>query len=422
MDEHMREKIALFRFSVIGPLINGELAHGELKRKMKELSLRVYAIPDSRRRHVGRGTIEEWLYLYKHNGYDGLKPKNRSDRGKTRSISDEVLRKISLKKQEKPRRPIALICWDMYRNKEIDTPNQPLSTIYRYLHHKNPNAHAIKMQQKRYASRYANEMWQSDVMHGPWIPHQPGGKSHKTYLIAVIDDASRLIVGAGFYPAEKLINLKKILKEAIHTYGIPTKLYVDNGKIYKSHDMEIACAKIQIHLIYATPYQPRGKGKIERFFRRVREQFLTGIQNIHSLQELNEAFSCWLRDQYNRCPHSGIEGQKPLDVFLKLAHHIRRIPADIPLEELFYRKENRQVQKDSTFRVWNRLYEAPEHLIGKKIDVFFDYDDLSRIVIRYQGKSEGACKPIDYIDNSKIKRKPLDNKEDEDNDLSGFFA
>lgn len=153
----------------------------------------------------------------------------------------------------------------------------------------------------------------------------------------------------------------------------------------------------------------------------MREQFLTGIQDINSLKELNEAFSCWLRDQYNRYPHSGIDDKKPLDIFLKLAPHIRRLPTDIPLEELFYHKENRLVQKDSTFRVWNFLYEAPEHLIGKKIDVFFDYDDLDRIIIKYQGKSEGVCKPIDYIDNSKIKRKPLDNKEDND-DLSGFFA
>jgi len=227
MDENVREKIALFRFSVIGPLINGELGHGELKRKLKELSLRVYDIPGSQRRHVGRGTIEEWLYLYKNKGYDGLKPKNRNDRGKTRFISSDVLQKIVRGKNNQPRRPVALICWDLYRKKEIDNPNLPLSTIYRYLHRKNPNAHAIKMQQKRYSSRYANEMWQSDVMHGPWIPHKPGEKSKKTYLIAVIDDASRLIVGAGFYPSEKLINLKKVIKDAIHTYGIPTKLYVD---------------------------------------------------------------------------------------------------------------------------------------------------------------------------------------------------
>lgn len=421
MDENIREKVALFRFSIIGSLINGELAHGDIKRKIKELSRRVYNIPYSNRRHVGKGTIEEWLYLYRKNGYDGLKPKSRSDRGMARFIPNEILQKIATAKQNNPRRPVALICWDLYRQKQIDNPNIPLSTIYRYLQSKNLKSNTAQMQQKRYVSKYSNEMWQSDVMHGPWIPHQPNEKSKKTYLIAVIDDASRLIVGAGFYPTEKLISLKKVLKSAIYTYGIPSKLYVDNGKIYKSQDLEVACAKINIHLIYATPYQPRGKGKIERFFRRVREQFLTGIQNIASLKELNEAFGAWLSDCYNRHPHMGIDGNKPIDQFLKLAPHIRRLPIDIPIEELFYHQENRIVGKDSTFRVWNYLYEAPEHLIGKKIDVYYDNDDMDRVIIKYQGKSEGICKPIDYIDNSKIKRKPI-KQEENDDDLSGFFA
>jgi len=416
----MREKVALFRFSVIGPLINSELPHGELKRRMKAISLRVYTIPCSSRRHVGQGTIEEWLYLYKRHGFDGLKPKGRKDRGKPRGISEDVLKKIAQLKKGNPRRPISLICYDLYQNGQIKSPHLPLSTIYRYLGKRRIHSPSNKMQQRRYACRYANEMWQSDVMYGPFIPHQKDGKSKRTYLFAAIDDASRLIVGAKFSPSEKLIHLKQVLKQAIQTYGIPTKLYVDNGRIYKAHELEVACAKINTHLIYATPYQPRGKGKIEKFFRRIRDQFLTGIKNIESLHTLNEAFHCWLQDQYNKSPHSAIDNETPLNRFLKLAHHIRRLKPDVPIEELFYHKESRQVQKDSTFRILNFLYEAPEHLIGKKIDVFFDSDDLKRILIKYHDKFEGFCKPIDYIQNSQIKRKPL-IKED-DNDLSGFFT
>ena len=245
-------------------------------------------------------------------------------------------------------------------------------------------------------------------MHGPRLPHKPGEQAKKTYLFAIIDDASRLIVGAGFYPSEKLIHLKTTFRDAVRTYGVPRKFYVDNGRIFKAREMEVACAKINTILIYATPYYPAGKGKIEKYFRRVRDQFISGLRTVRSLEELNEAFGLWLADQYNRAPHAGIEGGIPLKRYLRLAEgHIRRVPANIHLDELFYKQETRIVNKDATFRVNNVLYEAPEHLIGKKIDVLFDNDAMERIMVRYQEKDEGYCRPADYLANARIKRKTI---------------
>jgi len=372
MDEELRQRIGLFRFSVIGPLINGELAFGEQKKKIIELSRRIYNIPGSYRRSIGKGTIEEWLLFYHKNGLEGLYPKRRKDQGACRRVPPDVLEKIIKLKRAQPRRPIGLIWRDLYEKGELTSVQAPLSTIYRYLSQIDFRRNPEMKEQKRYQASYANEIWQSDVMHGPYIPHEPGEKAKKTYLFAIIDDASRLVTDAGFYGSEKLINLKTTFREAIRTYGIPRKFYVDNGKIFRAQEMDIACAKINTILIYATPYYPAGKGKVEKFFRRVRDQFLTGLRTIRSLYELNETFHVWLTEQYNRVPHTGIDNEKPLDRYLRLAEgHIRRLPNNINLEELFYKQEKRQVGKDSTFRINNILYEAPEHLIGKKIEVFF---------------------------------------------------
>jgi putative transposase len=423
MDEETRKQVALFRFTIIGPLINSQLGHGELKQKIHELSMRVFRIPGTRRRRIGKGTIAEWLLLYRKHGFDGLMPKERNDKGRVRRMPEAVLEKVVKAKRANPRRAISLICYDLYKNGEIDTPNVPASTIYRYLSRLKILPAGEKKEQKRYEARFANETWQSDVMHGPYLPHKKGANAKRTYLFAILDDASRLIVGAAFYPSEKLIHLKHLFRTTIETYGVPRKLYVDNGKIFKAHEMEIACAKINTILIYATPYYPEGKGKIERFFRSVRDRFLTGIKKIKSLDELNGEFNMWLIDHYNKKPHSGIDGETPLNRYLRLADSIRRLPGSVHIEELFYQQGKRQVGKDATFRVNNILYEAPEHLIGCKIDVFFDSDQVEKVAIAYHGKNEGYCKPVNFLDNARIKRKPIDydklnpnnpNKEDDD--------
>jgi len=424
MDAEKRKQLGLFRFSIIGPLLNRQWEHGEIGEEISRMSMLAYRIPESGRHRIGKGTILEWLTRYKRNGFEGLLPKGRNDKGKPRKIAAAVLEKVVKAKQANPRRAVSLICRDLYRQGDIETPALPVSTLYRYLATLPMRQSGDRKEQKRYECRFANEMWQSDVMHGPYLPHQEGEKARKTYLFAILDDASRLIVGAGFHPTEKLLHLKQVFRHAVQTYGVPSKFYVDNGKIFKAHEMEIACAKIGTSLIYATPYYPEGKGKIERFFRSVRDCFLTGIRNVKSLAALNQAFRTWLVDDYNQKPHNGIDQEAPLNRYLRLDATIRRLPKDVHVEELFYQSVKRLVGKDATFRVNNTLYEAPEHLIGRTIDVFFDSDQMERVSIAYEGKSEGCCKPVDFLANAHIKRKPMtynstnpppkDSKEDDD--------
>jgi putative transposase len=416
MDEKMRGRIALFRFSVIGPLISGELMHGELNRRIRELSVRTYSVPNSRRTRIREGTIEEWLYKYRKSGLDGLKPKSRCDTGTIRGVPDTVGKAIIDYRQLWPRMPLKVVLRRLAaENKIKPMETVPLSTAYRYVVAHLPR-HAMPVtgkEQKRFCHRYPNDCWQGDTMHGPYIKSEEDGRSRKTYLIAFIDDATRLIVGAEFFFSEAVVNVKAALRDAVMTYGIPHKLYLDNGRNFCADDIELACAKMNCALIHTTAYYPEGKGKIERFFRTVRDSFLSGLRMVHSLQQMNQCFDAWLQNEYNRSPHSGLDGATPLDTFLKNAENkIRRLPAHIDSAELFCKKESRQVAKDGTFQINNILYETEEHLIGRKIDVLYDKDDPLKKVKVFDGPVlVHTAKPIDFIANSRSKRKDLNTTE-----------
>jgi len=344
-----------------------------------------------------------------------LKPKIRSDQGKIRGVDNETIKVIREFKDQYPRMPLRLVINRLNDEKKLPEPTIPLSTLYRYLrlHFPRRPAPVTGKEQKRFVHRFPNECWQGDVMHGPYIK-DGSGPARKTYLVAFIDEASRLIVGAQFFFSEATVNIKEVLRDAVMTYGVPSKLYLDNGKNFCALDIELACAAMGCALIHSTPYYPESKGKIERFFRTVRDSFLSGLCRVNSLLELNQTFAAWLRDEYNRAPHSSLDKETPLDTFLKKAENrIHRLPAHIDPQELFCRKESRLVAKDGTFRVNNILYEAEEHLIGSKINVLYDKDDPLKQVKVYDGAVfVHSAKPIDYLSNAYAKRKEITDKKE----------
>lgn len=411
MTEEQRQKVALFRFGVIGPLVSGELFHGELKKKITELSRRRYDIPFSRRSRIGFGTIEEWLSNYRRKGFDGLLPQVRSDKGSVRRLSSALRDKLVTMKLDHPKMSARTIIDMLVAENKLPVNAIGVASVYRLFQRQIPKRLATKTgkEQKRFVHRYPNDCWQGDTMHGPYIKDRGTGKARKTYLIAFLDDASRLITGAEFFYAETTVNIKTVLRYAVMTYGVPSKLYVDNGKPYRSQDIRIACASMKTALIHTTPYYPQAKGKVERFFRSVRSRFIAGLKTVESLADLNIAFDAWLQNQYNRHGHSSLDKQTPLAVYLqRVEGRLRRLPKYIDHAELFCRKEQRQVAHNGTFRINNRLYETEEHLIGRKIDVLFDKDDPAHKVKVFDGPCYvHTATPLDYFGNANAKRKPL---------------
>jgi transposase InsO family protein len=251
---------------------------------------------------------------------------------------------------------------------------------------------------RRFEAELPNDIWQSDVMHGPSVRVE--GKNRKAYLIAFIDDMSRLICHAQFYLSENLDCYLDCLRQALLTRGLPRKLYVDNGPAFRSLHLKQICASLGIALIHSKPYQPQGRGKVERFFRTVRTDFLPGVR-AETLNDLNEALDAWLREVYHNREHRST-GQTPLRRFAAHSECLRASPKD--LEDHFRKQARRRVAKDRTVALAGRLYEAPIALIVKQITLLYHPHDPTRVEALYQEKSFGLLRTVDLNVNCRVQR------------------
>ena len=257
---------------------------------------------------------------------------------------------------------------------------------------------AAPVDRRRYEAELPNDIWQSDVMHGPSVMVQ--GKKRKAYLIAFLDDMSRLICHAQFYLSEKLDAYLDALRQALLTRGVPRKLYVDNGPAFRSMHLQQICASLGIALTHSKPYQPQGRGKIERAFRTVRTDFLPGFRG-DSLEDLNEALGAWLRDVYHNREHRST-GETPLHRFAAHSECLRPAPKD--LEDHFRKQARRKVAKDRTVSLDGRLYEAPVALIGKQIILLYHPNDPARVEALHNSQSYGMLTTVDLNVNSRARR------------------
>ena len=240
-------------------------------------------------------------------------------------------------------------------------------------------------------------------MHGPKVDVE--GKMRKTYLIAIIDDHSRLIVYARFYLSETLASYLDAFENALARRGLPRKLYVDNGAAFRSKHLEYITASLAITLIHAKPYQPEGKGKIERWFKTVRSRFLTGI-TATTLSELNAALDRWLDEDYQQKKHRAT-GQTPFKRFTSQMHCLRSAPAN--LKDFFRNVARRKVAKDRTITLNGRIYEGPVALIGKRVELLYHESEPEKLEVKYRNQSFGMARPVNLTVNSRVKRDKNNN-------------
>jgi hypothetical protein len=260
---------------------------------------------------------------------------------------------------------------------------------------------------RRFAFARAGQLWMSDVMHGPSVT--VGDRTRrKTYLIAFIDDATRVVPYAAFTLSENTQTFLPILKQAILRRGYCERLYVDNGANYRSHHLALVCAKLGIALIHARPYRPQGKGKIERFFRSLRAQLLTRLaaEDTQSLEALNRRLHVWLQSEYHHSPHRGLEGQTPLERWAQTAQEVRFPETGLDLDELFLFETTRKVQKDRTVSLNGTLYEVDAALVGERITLRYDpAAPTSRpIQVWHDSRQIQLARPVDLYANCFVKR------------------
>lgn len=404
MKQDPKTDVAVFRYSIIHDFVNaGRLDHGEKERLLREKTSRKWQIPHSGKTRISRAAILKWIADYERSGrrLQSLEPKGRSDRGQVRAIDEESSLNLIRLRRELPELPVPLLIRQARKRNLLGPGAGPgLTTVYRFLHGQGlmPGTRQPVEDRRKFEAELVNDIWQSDVLHGPTVLME--GRSKKTYLIAFIDDHSRLVPHAEFYPAETLKCFLDAFRQALLQRGLPRRLYVDNGSAYRSRQLEHICASLGIALIHARPYKPQGKGKIERLFRTVRGQFLTGFRG-KSLAELNLSFSCWLRDEYHQRKHSAT-GQSPLARFADGMHCVRCAPGDI--EDHFRAVVRRRVNRDRTIVINHRLYEAPVELIGKRVEVLFHEHNPQSAEIRWQNTSYGLLTMVDLQVNCHVKR------------------
>jgi putative transposase len=374
------EEIALFRYGLISDVIRPADGHASIKlyERLREKAGRSYCIPGTRRTHVAVETLRDWIQLYQAGGFDALKPKPRKDIGSSRAIPQAVIDQLIEMKDQHRSFSVALVIEEVKKTSEqARSIALPLSTVHRILLRagvmdKKPEDPTTK-DRRHFTFERAGELWMSDVMHGPAIVVS-GRRKQKTYLICLLDDATRVVPYAAFALSENTGAYLPILRQAVMRRGIPLRLYVDNGAAFRSHHLALVCARLGTTLIHARPYQPAGKGKQERFFRTVRMRFLPtlGPADLVSLDALNRRFWAWVEGEYHRAPHRGLDGTTPLDAWATRSGDVRVPGPELDLRELFLFEQKRKVHRDRTLSLDGVVYEVDAALVGEMVTVRFD--------------------------------------------------
>lgn len=403
MNEDLKKEIATFRFSVISDLTVGvHLDKGELESLIKAKVEREWKIPSSAQTRISATTIRRWIMFYKESNGDicSLYPKERGDKGNSRTIDKETGLALLHLKSKYPKMMVPDLIHQMEKRQLVSLGKTlNFSTVYRFLHQNGGlNQPSTKTDRRRYEAEFPNDIWQADVMHGPKI--KLDGKPKKTYLIAFIDDHSRLVPHAAFYLNERLESFLDAFRTALLSRGIPRKLYTDNGSAFRSKHLGFIAASLQVSLVHSKPYVPEGRGKIERFFKTVRGGFLSGITTV-SLNELNDSFSKWLRDRYLQAIHSST-GETPLQRFTKNMKLIRTAPEK--LEDHFRTVVTRTVTNDRIVYLDGDLFEAPVELIGERVELLHHPGGPGRVEVRFKGESYGYLELLNMRVNAKVRR------------------
>jgi putative transposase len=403
MDEDTKKQIAVFRFGVIADLVGGRrLSRGEKERILKEKTSSRWEIPFSTRTIVSRSTILSWVRAYEKGGrrLESLYPDTRKDKGKSRVMDEEAV--SALVNLKKDRMDVSLpVLLKEARAKGILPARYLVSyaTIYRiFKRHGVSETDHVYPDRRRFEAELPNDIWQSDCLHGPRALFE--GKAKKTCLFAFIDDMSRLVPHAEFYLNERIDSYTDALTKALLKRGLPRKLYVDNGSAFTTKLLNHACASLGIALVHSTPYQPEGRGKIERFFRTTRVQFLSAIPDALALGELNKRLGEWI-DEYHLREHTSTK-EAPLSRYVKHLHCVREAPKD--LMDHFRKRVTRKVDKDRTISLDGRLYEAPVATIGKTVTLLYHEADPARVELFFNGTSYGMLLLLDVRINAKVKR------------------
>ncbi|MCH9675168.1 MAG: DDE-type integrase/transposase/recombinase [Gammaproteobacteria bacterium] len=409
-DSHLDERVAVFRHALIARLLPDDLSTDERQREIRRIVEAEHLIPGSTRTRVAQSTLRDWMRAWRSGGFDALKPRPRSDAGEPRAIEAALAERLLEIKEAESTLSIRLVIAKARSDGALaDDAHLPVSTVHRlFQRHGLSRRRTVTPAEdrRRFAFAHAGELWTSDVMHGPAV-FAEGRRKRKVYLIAFLDDATRVVTHAEFAFSENTRAFLPVFKRAIVRRGLPMRLYVDNGANYRSHQLAVIAAKLGVALIHARPYQPQGKGKIERYFRTIRAQLMARLtdEDLASLEALNRRLAGWVEGEYHQTPHRGLDGDTPLERWARSAEQVKYPDAHMDLDALFLFEETRKVQSDRTVSLHGRLFEIDAALVGERVTLRHDPSrPEAPVQVVHEGRVVERARLVDAYANCFVKR------------------
>jgi transposase InsO family protein len=402
-----RHEEALRRFQIIAPLLDPDSCRAEG---------RVWRRQICERSGTSARTLRRWLKEYRDKGLSGLYPKERKDKGTRRALSDEALELAQELRKELPERSAERVRDVLLANGHRATR----STLDRHLRLSGHSARILKRESsaepnrgRRFQHSQRNSLWQSDYKAGPYLLNPKTAKKMPTWLLVIIDNATRKVMHAEFYFNQDSHSLFDGLHKAISSYGCPRRFHTDNGSAYTSNWTKLVCARLGVQHILARPYSPESKGCVERFNRTV-EEFLREVQleQPKTLLELNLRLRLWVGEGYNRRSHRVLSGKdedgvsydvSPEEAYAANTAPLRMVGPET-LQQAFLWEEHRKVDKAGCISLHGTTYDTGLSLLRKTVELRFNPLDMSHVEIFYQGQSQGLARPLELSENNGVKR------------------
>jgi putative transposase len=399
-------QIALFRYRLVQEALDGDLTTRQRGALVRAIAAQTHPGPAGRPVRVSRKTLDRWIRAWRAGGFEALLPTAR--RPDPRSDPAALALAVALKKENPARTAVQIRQIMLTRGGGLAVPHE--RTLQRHFRRLELHLELQGTGQDRVLSRFEteapNRMWIGDALHAVRI----GPAQRKTILFCFLDDHSRAVMGARFGFAEDTVRMAGVLRTALQTHGVPERLYLDNGSPFIDSWLLRGCATLGIKLIHSTPNRPEGRGKVERFFRVVREQFLVEFSGHHprqvsDLAELNRLFAAWLETVYHVRPH-GETGQAPIIRWNAGMPAPLPIPEADRLTEAFKWEETRTVDKTCLISAFGNYYQVDPALRRRRVQIVFDPFHLEEIEVRHDGKSYGTAKVFTLSRHAHPKARP----------------
>jgi putative transposase len=392
MNNETCEQIALHRYGVIAEAIPARLSGAERGDIVRAIAARVHAHPDGTEHRYSRATIDRWLRQWRERGLDGLRPQQRADIGIVRAHPElaDVAAALRIEVPARSAVQIADIIWHRHGVRVAER------TVRAQLRRRGLHRAALAAEPKtfgRYEAERSNERWITDVLVGPFVPYPKTVTSVRARLFLIVDDHSRLLVHGRFMPFENTRAGQDVFRHAIIRRGLPEVFYADNGAPFSNAMLARTCAVLGVRLVHSKPYSPEGRGKQERLNRYIRERFLTEIEHtgIESLDALNDRFEAWAESVANRRIHAETE-QAPIDRWHAGGTPIH--PASDRLIDAFRWSVSRKVTRTATISVEGNTYAVDPGLVGQRIEIRYDPEDLTRMDVYLADRPVGIATPF----------------------------